>query len=118
MISEAIEKMKATLAVKTAKEMDFKSEKAQWKFEVVKEDNPELAEFVENWAKLAQKQMEARAKLTGEEIEDEMSKSILAGTFKIVEFLLSAGVDYHTARAVLIAYWKYGDKMFSVYKSA
>ena len=48
MISEAIEKLKAQVAVKTAGQMDFKSDNAEERFSIAKERNPASAEFVED----------------------------------------------------------------------
>lgn len=104
MIGTLIEKMKAQIAVKTAGEMGFKSDSAENKFEVIRENNPESAEFIEDWAKLMQKRIEKRP-------EGDITDSVLWSTYNMVKVCHENGVDLHRARAILTMYWQHGDRL-------
>lgn len=116
MMSNLIEKMKATIAVKTAGKMDFKSESAETNFELIRENNPGSAEFVEDWARLMQVKMSKRRQ--GAQEEEKISQSVLWDTYRIVEACHKTGVDLHQARALLTRYWKFGDKLIPFKESA
>lgn len=104
MMSNIIEKMKAKMAVKTAKKMDFKSEDAERKFEVIREHHPSSAEFVEDWARLMQTQMKKRA-------DEDVTDSVLWNTYSMVQACHENGVDLYKARALLTMYWQHGDQL-------
>lgn len=111
MMSNIIEKMRAKMAVKTAKKMDFKSEDAERKFEVVREYHPNSAEFVEDWAKLMQARLKKRA-------DEDVTDSVLWGTYNMVQICHENGVDLYEARALLTMYWQYGDRLVAKDKLA
>ena len=107
MLSNLVERIKAQLAVKTAEEMGFKSEKAKQRFEIAKENNPD-AVFVENWARLMQKNM----------TNDKITDSLLWNTYNMMNACSKAGVDLHYARVLLATYWKFGDQLIAKNRSA
>lgn len=104
MIGTLIERMKAQIAVKTAGKMGFKSDSAEAKFEVVRENNPDSAEFIEDWAKLMQKRIEKSP-------DGDITNSVLWTTYNMVRVCHENGVDLHRARALLTMYWRYGDRL-------
>lgn len=95
--------MKAQLAVKTAGKMDFSSEASERRFSIIKERNPEPAEFVEDWARLMQKQMQKQDK--------GVTDSLLWQTYDMVNTCHEAGISLYQAKALLSMYWIYGNKI-------
>ena len=111
MVTKIIEKMKAQIAVKTAGRMGFKSDSAEARFEVVRENNPESAEFIEDWAKLMQKRIEKSP-------DGNLTNSVLWATYNMAKVCHENGVDLHQARVLLTMCWEYGDRLVAKDKLA